>query len=110
MHLHYIWVVMLHIQVICFECMAAWKGCYDMRKVCGNIFEGCNVRQKINVKHISSRNLRLYDDIYIGICRIFQKYQNVSMESKFLLRGRSKVCADAFVNLFSLSSYNMGAC
>ena len=32
--------------------MAAWKGCYDMRKVCGNIFEGCNVRQKINVKHI----------------------------------------------------------
>ena len=46
MHLHYIWVVMLHIRVICFERMAACKGCYDMQKVCGNIFEGCNVRQK----------------------------------------------------------------
>ena len=51
--------------------LSTWKGCCDMRKVCGNIFEGCNVRQKINVKHISSRNLRLYDDIYIGICQIF---------------------------------------
>ena len=71
MCLHYIQVVMLHIQVICFQRMAVWKRCYDMRKVCGNIFEGCNVRQKINVKHISSRNLRLYDDIYIGICQIF---------------------------------------
>ena len=37
-----------------------------MRKVCGNIFEGRNVQQKLNVKHISSRNLQLYD-IYTGI-------------------------------------------
>ena len=65
--LHHIRVVMLHIRVICFERMATWKGCYDMRKVCQNIFEGCNVWHKLNVKHISSRNLRLYDDIYIGI-------------------------------------------
>ena len=36
--LHYIRLVMLHIQVVCFEHMAAWKRC-DMRKVCGNIFE-----------------------------------------------------------------------
>ena len=37
--LHYIRLVMLHIRVICFEHMAAWKRCCDMRKVCGNIFE-----------------------------------------------------------------------
>ena len=40
--LHYIRLVMLHIQVICFEHMAAWKRCCDMQKVCGNIFEDCN--------------------------------------------------------------------
>ena len=30
---------MLHIWVICFEHMAAWKRRCDMQKVCGNIFE-----------------------------------------------------------------------
>ena len=39
MHLHYIRVVMLHIWVVCFEHMAAWKRCCDMQKVCGYIFE-----------------------------------------------------------------------
>ena len=107
--LHYIRVVMLHIWVVCFERMAAWKECYDMWKVCGNIFEGCNVRQKLNVKHISSWNLQLYDDIYIGICRIFQKCQNVSIQSEVLLCCRSKVCSDAFVNLF-LPSFLQHVC
>ena len=39
-----------------------------MRKVCGNIFEDCNVRHKVNVQHItSSQILWLYNDIYIGM-------------------------------------------
>ena len=73
-HLHYIRVVLLHIKVVCFEHTATWKGCYDMRKVCGNIFEGCTVQQKLFphvYKIIFSWNLQLYNDIYIGICWIF---------------------------------------
>ena len=71
--LHYIRLIMLHIRVICFEHMAAWKRC-DMRKVCGNIFEDhkrCNVQPNLNVHRKFSQILRLYDDIYIGICQIF---------------------------------------
>ena len=71
--MHYIWVVMLHIQVICFEHMAAWKSCCDMRKVRGYIFENHktikrrNVWHKLNIHQIFSQILRLYDDIYPGI-------------------------------------------
>ena len=39
---------MLHIRVVCFEHMAAWKTCCDMQKVCGYIFEGC---KRHNVWH-----------------------------------------------------------
>ena len=99
---------MLHIQLVCFERKAAWKGCYAMRTVFGIIFEGCNVQHKLNVIHISSRNLRLYDDIYIGICQNFGKYWNASIQSKFLLCCRSKVCSDAFINLFSQSFLQHG--
>ena len=31
--MHYIWLVMLHIWVICFKHMATWKRCRDMQKV-----------------------------------------------------------------------------
>ena len=61
---------MLHIQVVCFEHMATWKRCCDMRKVCGNIFEDrkrCNVQPNLNVHQRFSKILRLYDDVYIGI-------------------------------------------
>ena len=72
--LHYIQLAMLHIWVICFEHMAAWKRCSDMRKVCGNIFEDCkrhNVQLNLNVHQRFSQILRLYDDIYTGTCWIF---------------------------------------
>ena len=71
--LHYIRLVLLHIWVICFEHMAAWKGCCDMQKVCGNIFEDhkrCNVQHNLNIHWRFSKILPLYD-IYTGICQIF---------------------------------------
>ena len=46
--------------------MAAWKRRSDMRKVCGNIFEDCNVQLYLNVHQRFSQIFRLYD-IYIGI-------------------------------------------
>ena len=63
---------MLHIRIICVEHMAAWKRRdSDMRKECGNIFEDCkrhNVQPNLNVHQRFSQILRLYDDIYTGIC------------------------------------------
>ena len=47
-HLHYIRLVILHIQVVCFEHVATWKRCCDMQKVCGNSFED---RKRHNVQH-----------------------------------------------------------
>ena len=67
-------LAILHIRVICFEHMATWKRCCDMWKVYGYIFEDHkrrNVWHKLNVLHIFSQIWWLYNDIYIGICRIF---------------------------------------
>ena len=50
MHLHYIQLVMLHIWVVCFEHMPAWKRCCDMLKVCCYIFEDCKTKRH-NVQH-----------------------------------------------------------
>ena len=69
--LHNIRLVMLHIRVVCFEHMAEWKRCCDMRTVCGSIFEDRkrhNVQHNLNVHQRFSQILQLYDDIYIGIC------------------------------------------
>ena len=66
--LHYFRLAMLHIRVICFQHMAAWKRLSDMRKMCGNIFEDRNVQLNSNVHRRFSQIFRLYDDIYIGIC------------------------------------------
>ena len=63
-------LVMLHIRVICFQHMATWKRCSDMRKVCSKFFEDRNVQLNLNVHWRFSQIFRLYD-IYIGICRIF---------------------------------------
>ena len=38
----------------------------------------------------------------------FKSYRNVSIQSTFLLCCRSKVCSDAFVNLFSPSFLQHG--
>ena len=58
-----------------------------MRKVCGNIFEDRNIQLKrsLQIWQRFSQIFQLYDDIYIGICRIFEKYRNVSIQSEFLL-------------------------
>ena len=37
--LHYIQLVMLHIRVVCFEHMAAWKRCCHICERCGNLCE-----------------------------------------------------------------------
>ena len=61
---------MLHIRAICFEDMAAWKRCCDMRKVRAYMSEDHkrrNVRHELNVHRIFSQILRLYNDIYISI-------------------------------------------
>ena len=107
-HWHYIWVVMLHIQVICFECMAAWKRCCDMRQVCGNIFEDCNVRQKLNVTRCL---VETYGYMMIFILVHAQSFKNIRM-----LAYRARFCYAVnlkfrcFRNLFSPISYNMGTC
>ena len=71
MLLHYIWLAMLPIQVICFEHMATWKRCSDyMQKVCGNISEDHkrhNIQLNLNVHLRFSQIFQLYDDIY-SIC------------------------------------------
>ena len=72
--LHYIQLAVLHIWVICFLHMATWKRCSDMWKMCGNISEDWkrhNVQLNLNVHWRFSQIFRLYDNIYIGICRIF---------------------------------------
>ena len=70
--MHYIQVVMLHIWVIYFECTATWKGCYDMQKVCENIFEGCIVRQKLNIKHVET-----YDHTMIFILVYAKSFKSI---------------------------------
>ena len=84
MCLHYIWVVMLHIQVVCFELMAAWKGCYDMRKVCGNICEGCNVRQNLTL------NIHLVKTYFYTM--IFILVYTKSFKSIKMLAYRASFC------------------
>ena len=84
--LHYIRLATLHIWVICFEHMTAWKSCSDMRKVCGNIFEDCkrhNVQLNLNVHQRFSQILWLYDDIYIGICWIFESIGMLAYRESF---------------------------
>ena len=96
--------------------MATWKRRSDMQKVCGNIFEDRNVELYVNVH-------RRFDGDLVkssGYTMIFILVYAESFKSIGMLAYRvsfcccqSKVCSDAFVNLFSLSflqSYNMGVC
>ena len=52
-------------------CHMAGIGKSIYHPMCGNIFEDCNIQLKLNVHQRFGQIFRLYDDIYIGVCRIF---------------------------------------
>ena len=90
--------------------MAAWKRCSDMRKVCGNIFEDHNIQLNLNV------HCRFGGDLVksSGYTIFILVYAESSKSIKMLAYRvsfcccRSKVCSDAFVNLFSPSFLQNG--
>ena len=82
--LHYIWLAMLHNWVICFEHMAAWKRCSDMRKVCGNIFED---RKRCNVQQMFIRDL-VKTSSYTIFILVYAK----SFKSMGMLAYRARFC------------------
>ena len=109
--LHYFWSAMLHIRVICFQHMAAWKRRSDTCKVCGNIFEDRNVQLYLNI------HCRFGGDFVksSGYMMTFILVYAESFKSIGMLASRvsfcccqSKVCSDAFVNLFSPSFLQHG--
>ena len=55
--MHYFQSAMIHIQVICFWHMAAWKRRSDTQKVCGNIFEDHNIQLHLNVRRRFGKDL-----------------------------------------------------
>ena len=84
--------------------MAAWKRRSDMQKECGNIFEDHNIQLYLNV------HCRFGGDLVksSGYMMIFILVYAESVKSIGMLAYResfcccrSKVCSDAFVNLFS---------
>ena len=80
--LHDIQLTMLHVRVICFEHMAAWKGCSDMRKVCGNIFENRkrrNVQLNLNVHQRFSQIFQLYDVVIRFILVYAKSFKSIGM-------------------------------
>ena len=84
--------------------MAAWKRRSDMRKVCGNIFEDRNVQLYLNIHCKSGGDLVKSS----GYTMMFILVYAESFKSIGMLAYRvsfcccqSKVCSDAFVNLFS---------
>ena len=99
---HYIQLVILHIQVICFEHMATWKRCCDMQKVCGNTFEDRkmhNVPHNLNVDWRYSRILG-YMMIFISVyAEYFKSIQMLAHRASFCYAVDLKL--DAYVNLFS---------
>ena len=94
---------MLHIRVVCFEHMAAWKGCCDMRKVCGNIFEDRNVQLNLNV-HQDLVKSSGYTMIFILVyAESFKSIGMLAYRVSFCC-CQSKVCSDAFEKKIPLSS------
>ena len=86
--------------------MAAWKRRSDMRKVCGNIFEDHNVQLYLKVHRRFGGDLVKSS----GYTMVFILVYAESLKSIGMLAYRvsfcccrSKVCSDAFVNLFSPS-------
>ena len=93
--------------------MAAWKRRSDMRKVCGNIFEDCNVQlylKKLNVHRRFGGDLVKSSSYTIFILVYAESFKSIGMLAYRVsfCCCRSKVCSDAFVNLFSPSFLQHG--
>ena len=74
-----------------------------MRKVCDNIFEDRNVQLYLNLHHRFGRDLVKSYGYTIFILVYAESFRSIGMlayRASFCC-GRSKVCSDAFVNLFS---------
>ena len=90
--------------------MAAWKRRSDMRKVCGNIFEDRNVQLYLNVHRRFGGDFVKYSGYTIFILVYAKSFKSIGMlayRASFYC-CRSKVCSDAFVNLFSPSFLQHG--
>ena len=91
--------------------MAAWKRRSDMRMVCGHIFEDRNIQLYLNVHRRFGGDLvksSSYTMIFILVYA--ESFKSIGMLAYRVSFGccRSKVCSDAFVNLFSLSFLQHG--
>ena len=81
-----------------------------MQKVCGNIFEDRNVQLYLNVHRIFGEDLVKssgYTMIFILVYA--ESFKSIGMLAyRVSFCCRSKVCSDAFENLFSLSFLQHG--
>ena len=90
--------------------MAAWKRRSDMRKVCGSIFEDRNVQLYLNIHHRSGGDLVKSSGYMILILVYAESFKSIGMlayRASFCC-CQSKICSDAFVNLFSQSFLQHG--
>ena len=80
-----------------------------MRKVCGNIFEDRNVQVYLNVHHRFSEDL-VKSSGYTMILVYAESFKSIRLLAYRVsfCCCRSKVCSDAFVNLFSPSFVQHG--
>ena len=84
--------------------MAAWKRRSDTRKVCGNIFEDRNVQLYLNVhRRFGGDFVKSSGYTMIFILVYAESFKSIGMLAYRVsfCCCRSKVCSDAFVNLFS---------
>ena len=82
-----------------------------MRKVCGNIFEDRNVQLYLNVHHrFGGYSVKSSGYTMILILVYAESFKSIRMlaEGASFCCCRSKVCSDAFVNLFSPSFLQHG--
>ena len=91
--------------------MAAWKRRSDMRKVCVNIFEDRNVQLYLNVHRRFGGDLVKSSSYMMILILVYaESFKSIGMlaYSVSFCCCRSKVCSDAFINLFSPSFLQHG--
>ena len=90
--------------------MAAWKRRSDMRMVCGHIFEDRNIQLYLNVHRRFGGDLVKSSSYTIFILVYAESFECIGMLAYRVsfCCCRSKVCSDAFVNLFSPSFLQHG--
>ena len=81
-----------------------------MQKVCGNIFEDRNIQLNLNVHHRFGGDLVKSFGYTIFILIYAESFKSIGMLAYRLSFRccRSKICSDAFVNLFSTSFLQHG--